>query len=157
MRRLILGLGNRLMSDDAAGALVVERLAALGLADARVCDGGTAGLNLLPEIEDCDEFIAVDAANFGAAPGTVRVFENEAMDRQLGGRKSSAHEVALADLMSSARLLDALPVRRALVAVQPDVIAVGLEPTVSVAAAIPLMVEAILALLARWRTEAAAA
>ncbi len=154
MRSLILGLGNRLMTDDAAGPLVIDALTALTPAGARVCDGGTVGLSLLPDIEACEEFIAVDAAYMGAAPGTVRVFENDDMDRQLGGKKHSAHEVALADLMSSALLLGALPARRALVAVQPDVVAVGLGPTPPVSQAIPHMAEAVLALLARWRSGA---
>ncbi|HPP83063.1 MAG TPA: hydrogenase maturation protease [Rubrivivax sp.] len=147
---LVLGLGNRLLGDDAAGPLVVDALARSARPPARLRDGGTIGLALLPEIEDARGLIAVDAAMFGAAPGTVRVFEGEAMDRQLGGTKRSAHEVALADLVAAAALGGRLPERRALVAVEPRSTALGLEPSAAVAAAIPRLCDAVDGLLARW-------
>ncbi|MFO1217268.1 MAG: hydrogenase maturation protease [Burkholderiaceae bacterium] len=148
---LVLGLGNRLLGDDAAGPLAIDALA--GSADAqraRLCDGGTLGLSLLPEIEDAAALIAVDAAAFGAAPGTVRVFQGEAMDVQLGGRKRSAHEVALFDLMATAALCGRLPQRRALVAVQPASTALGLALSNAVASAMPRLCEAVRELIARW-------
>lgn len=148
---LVLGLGNRLLRDDAAGPLAVDLLLASPSEHRAVFrDGGTIGLSLLPEIEQASDFIAVDAASFGAVPGTVRVFEGLAMDAQLGGRKRSAHEVALFDLMATALLNDRLPRRRALVAVEPASTALGPEPTPAVAAAIPQMCAAVNTLLAKW-------
>lgn len=148
---LILGLGNRLMTDDAAGPLTVDRIASLALPNARPFDGGTMGLSLLPEIEAASALIAVDATRFGGAPGEMRVLEGAAMDRALGGVKKTAHEVALADLMAAAAIQGAWPTRRALVAVEPRSISLGLEPTAEVSAALPKMVAAIQALLERWR------
>jgi hydrogenase maturation protease len=77
---LVLGLGNRLLGDDAAGPLAIDSLAAsLQCGDDVVLqDGGTIGLGLLPAIEDATGFIAIDAARFGATAGTVRVFEGGA-------------------------------------------------------------------------------
>lgn len=148
---LVLGLGNRLLGDDAAGPLAALALeAAGGVPGMSVRDGGTIGLALLPEIEAAAAFIAVDAAEFGAVPGTVRIFEGPAMDAQLGGRKRSAHEVALFDLMAVAELAGCLPPRRALVAVQPASTALSLTPTPAVAAAIPQLCAAVHALQARW-------
>lgn len=149
---LVLGLGNVLLSDDAAGSLAVAHLARTQPPGAGVVfrDGGTIGLGLLPEIEDAAAFIAVDAARFGAAPGTVKVFEGAAMDAMLCGSKRSAHEVALADLMGAAALQDRLPARRALVAVEPHSTALGLAPTPAVDAAIPQMCAEVNQLLARW-------
>lgn len=148
---LVMGLGNRLLCDDAAGPLAVDALATQSLpAGTLLHDGGTIGLSLLPQIEDADAFVAVDAAEFGAAPGTVRVFEGAAMDTQLGGRKRTAHEVALFDLMATAHLAGRLPVRRALVAVQPASTALSLQPTAAVSAAIPQLCAAVHELLARW-------
>lgn len=145
---LVLGLGNRLLGDDAAGPLAVDALAPRP--GVRFQDGGTIGLSLLPQIERARAFIAVDAATFGAAPGTVRVFEGEAMDAQLGGRKRSAHEVALFDLMAAAALCGHLPARRALVAVEPASTALALAPTPAVAAAIGPLCHAVDEVLARW-------
>jgi hydrogenase maturation protease len=147
---LVLGLGNRLLGDDAAGPLVVDRLAEAGCA-AWLQDGGTIGLHLLPVIQDAGALIAVDAAMFGAPPGSVRVFEGRAMDVQLGGTKKSAHEVALADLMGAAALSDSLPARRALVAVQPGRCDWGLEPSAAVQSALPRMCREVEELLRRWQ------
>ncbi|MBQ0959622.1 hydrogenase maturation protease [Ideonella sp. 4Y11] len=150
---LVLGIGNRLLQDDAAGPLVIDRLAALARPGVRLLDGGTMGLSLLPDIEACDALIVVDAARFGTEPGTVRVFENEAMDAQALGRKQTVHEVALADLLGAAALQDLLPSRRALVAVEPDATALGLSPTPAVRAALPQMVAQVQRLLARLAPE----
>lgn len=148
---LVLGLGNRLLGDDAAGPLVVAALAAgAGLPGAVLRDGGTIGLSLLPEIEDAEALVAVDAAELAAAPGSVQVFEGAAMDRQLGGRKRSAHEVALFDLMAAAELSGCLPARRALVAVQPQRCELALAPTPAVAQAIPALCATVRELVARW-------
>lgn len=152
---LILGLGNSLLGDDAAGPNAVERLMASPLARDRqvsLRDGGTMGLSLLPEIEDCRGFIAIDAASFGAAPGAVRVFEGAAMDAILGGVKKTAHEVALADLMGAALLAGSAPVFRALVAVQPLTTALGMTLSPPVAAAMPQVLSETLALVRRWRS-----
>lgn len=148
---LVLGLGNRLLSDDAAGPLVIDTLASDAGGEIRYRDGGTIGLALLPEIEDAGSLIAVDAARFGAEPGTVRVFEGDAMDAQLGARKTSAHELALADLMAAAALGGRLPARRALVAVEPGSTALGLAPTPPVQAALPRLCDAVRDLLQRWQ------
>ncbi|MEZ5729323.1 MAG: hydrogenase maturation protease [Burkholderiaceae bacterium] len=150
---LVLGLGNRLLADDAAGPLAIDRLEArgAGTSDIRLRDGGTIGLALLPEIEDAQALIAIDAAAFGEPPGTVRVFEGADMDAQLGGRKRTAHEVALADLISAAMFSGTLPARRALVAVQPGSTELALSPTPAVAAAIDTLCDAVDGLLERWR------
>ena len=148
---LILGLGNRLMTDDAAGPLVIERLAARPLPPgARAIDGGTCGLALLPDLERAAALIVVDAARSDAPPGAVTVFEGAAMDAALRGAKSTAHEVALADLMDALHVTSGRPARRALVAIEPERIGVGLEPTKPVDAALAGAVSAVRALVERW-------
>jgi hydrogenase maturation protease len=149
---LVVGLGNRLLSDDSAGPLVIDRLCTRAeiCAKASLIDGGTIGLGLLPSIESGASLIAIDAARFGAAPGTVRVFEGEDMDRQIGARGGSVHELALTDLIAAAALSGTLPQRRALVAVEPGSTAPGSALSDAVDAAIPLMCEQVDRLLARW-------
>lgn len=151
---LVLGLGNRLMGDDAVGPNVVDALAAEDDAPDGVSwrDGGTMGLALLPEIESCDALVVVDAARYGLPPGVVQVFEGDEMDRRLGGRHHSAHELALSDLMGAAALSGGLPSRRALVAVEPADTGLNLSMSPAVSAAVPAMCDAVRALLTRWRT-----
>ena len=152
---LILGVGNTLRSDDGIGVRVTAALNAcdddsLRRRGIHICDGGTLGLSLLPKLEMTNAIIVVDAADIGAEPGTVRSFEGEAMDAQLGSRKRTAHEVALADLMAAARLLGQEPAHRALVAIQPGSTDWGAEPSAVVAAAIPEACRAVFSLLDRW-------
>jgi len=154
---LILGLGSRLMSDDATGPLVIDHLAETGVTGARLCDGGTIGMALLPDIEASAALIVVDAARFGAAPGTVRVFEGAEMDQQLGAKKFSAHDVALSDLIGAAAMRGTCPARRALVAVEPEAVSLGMEPTSAVAPAIAEMAARVLELAALWQAEVTAA
>ncbi len=157
MSLLILGIGNTLLSDEGIGIHVIDALRPLHVAsaDVELLDGGTLSFSLAPAIEDASALIVVDAAQLKAAPGTVAVFEGEAMDRfLLGNRKQSVHEVGLTDLMSIARLAGHWPARRALIGIQPEKLDWGETPTPAVAAAIPVAVDRVDALIARWRTEA---
>jgi hydrogenase maturation protease len=153
---LVLGLGNALMSDDGIGPRAIAALAARRApSGVRFLDGGTCGLALLPEIERCAGLIVIDAFADGAAPGTVSVHEGAAMDAALRGVKSTAHEVALADLMDAAHVTVGRPARRALIGVAPARVAVGLEPTPAVAATLPAILTATDALIAQWTSEGA--
>lgn len=129
MSILVLGLGNSLLSDDGVGlhllALLSDRNPGSGV---RLRDGGTIGLALLGDIQDATALIALDACRTGQPPGHVGLFEGPAMDAMLRGTKRSAHEVALADLMDAARLVDALPARRALIGIEPASTALGAGP-----------------------------
>lgn len=152
---LVLGIGNSLLSDDGVGIHVVSALEALRDADPALPrfaarDGGTIGLALLSELEGRDDLVVVDAMELHAPAGTVRVFLDSDMDRQLSGTKKSAHEVALADLIQAAELAGLAPKRRALVAVQPEVTTWGLAPTPAVGEALPLACASVLDILKEW-------
>lgn len=149
---LVLGVGNTLLQDDGLGVHVARRLRGIPNIDARVTiiDGGTLGLSLLPDVEASGGLIVIDAAELDEAPGTVRVFEDAAMDRQLSGRKRSVHEVAVADLLAAATLTGHVPTPRALVAIQPRYTDWGLEPTAEASAAIESAATAVSDIIERW-------
>lgn len=155
MRRIVvLGIGNTLLSDEGAGVHAVRRLQARGEAPEGVelLDGGTLSFTLAGPIEDTEALIVIDAAELGTAPGVVRVYEGEAMDRFLGAsRKRSVHEVGLLDLLAVAALAGRLPERRALVGIQPEALDWGEAPSAPVARAIPLACDRTRELIARWR------
>jgi hydrogenase maturation protease len=154
MKTLVLGIGNTLLSDEGVGVHVIEALRE-PLADeaaVELMDGGTLSFTLAGPIQDADALIVVDAAQLGAPPGSVRLFEGEAMDRfLLGNRRSSVHEVGLTDLMAIAKLADHWPERRALLAIQPQQLGWGETPTAPVAAAIPEACRRIHDLIGAWR------
>lgn len=158
---LVLGLGNILQADDGAGIHVVHELQrrrdgdGTKLPDEAVLrDGGTIGLSLLAEIEGCDALIVVDAMELGAEPGTIGVFEDSDIMTQLGGKKRSAHEVALADLLAAAQLTGRLPKRCALVGIQPGRVGWGMEAEAPVAAAIPQACDEVARLVGKWLVDA---
>ena len=151
-RTLVLGVGNVLLTDDGVGVHVIRALELAGFAgpDVALRDGGTIGLALLSELVESGRLIAVDAMELHEAPGTVRVFEGAQMDAQLRGRKRTAHEVALADLVMAAELAGSAPARRALVAIQPGSTGWGLAPCADVAAAVPKACAAVQTLIEEW-------
>jgi hydrogenase maturation protease len=152
---LVLAIGNTLRSDDGIGVHVLSALRAGQPETGGLIfrDGGTLGLALLPEIEDTDALIVLDATEMGAEPGTVRTLEGAAMDAQFSGRKRTVHEVALGDLMAAAGLSGSKPEKRALIAIQPASTDWGLEPTTAAAGAIPAACAAVQSLIARWKHE----
>ena len=75
-KAVILGVGNILKGDDAAGPLVCERLSGGGLS-AVVIDAGTAPENYVRPILNAepDVLLIVDAVDFGGPKGEIRIFE----------------------------------------------------------------------------------
>lgn len=127
---LVIGVGNVLFGDDGVGPLLAELLGAepaLLPAGTTVVDGGTLGLALLPAVLDARALLVLDAVDVDAAPGTVTVLRGRECEGALG-RRLSAHQVAVADLLGAARLLG-FDGSVALVGVQPSVLGPGLGPS----------------------------
>lgn len=156
---LVMGVGNTLMQDDGVGSHVIEALADSSdpLPDLDIIDGGTIGLALLPQIENADAVIIVDASEIGAPPGTVRLLHNEEIDRQLSGKRRTVHEVALVDLFSAAGIRGRMPAERVLVAIQPACTEWGVDLTPEVQAVVPAACAAIRRLAMDWQSAEAAA
>ena len=73
---LVLGLGNLLLGDDAAGLRLlaaVEREGARWGDSVEFVDGGTQGLALLGQLSGRRAAVFLDAVGVGAAPGMVHV------------------------------------------------------------------------------------
>jgi hydrogenase maturation protease len=153
-KTLVLGLGNTLLSDEGAGVHAVRALSERypELQNVELLDGGTLSFTLAGPIESADHLVVIDAANLHAAPGTVRVFVDDEMDRYLGAHnKRSVHEVSLIDLLVIARLTERLPRRRALIGIQPASLDWGDHPTREVADALPQVCDMTVDLIREWR------
>ena len=140
MKILVLGIGNSLLADEGVGVVAMRQLESRFAAreDMEFVDGGTLSFTLAVPISECEALLVIDAAELGAAPGTVRSFEGEEMDRFLGeNRKSSVHEVGLMDLRAISLLTGFWPQLRALIGVQPGFVGWGEELTPAVDAALP--------------------
>jgi len=157
LRTLILGIGNTLLTDEGVGVHVVQHLARHHPDEEGLTylDGGTLSFTLAGDIADHEALVVIDAARLGEPPGTVRVMEDEAMDRYLGKAHLSVHEVGLSDLMDMSRLSDHLPVRRALVGIEPALLDWGDAPSPEVAPAVEVAARLVLDLVRRWRASSA--
>jgi hydrogenase maturation protease len=156
-RTVVLGIGNPLIGDDGLGIHVIRDLLArraslpLPEGDIEILDGGTLGYLLLDRVDGLDGLIVVDAANIGAEPGELRVFQDEEIDRFLSDNQtSSVHEVGLVDLMQMLSLTGKTPRRRALVGVQPAVIDWNMELSPAVAPSMLKASNAIVDILSIW-------
>jgi hydrogenase maturation protease len=149
---LVLGIGNTLLGDDGFGIRAMEHLRARSdPPGASYVDGGTLSFSLLGHLEHADALLVIDAAELEAAPGTVRAFEAESMDRFLSSsRRRSVHEVGLCDLLDMARLLGCLPPLRALVCVQPGNTGWSDSLSAPIADALPAANAQATSILARW-------
>jgi hydrogenase maturation protease len=148
---LVLGLGNILMNDDAAGVRVVQELAGKYdfPADVRLLDGGTLGLDLLPQLEGVERLLVVDAVETGATPGTMIRLTGDDIPLALA-TKVSPHQMGLKDLLLVADLQGHAPPVMVLWGVQPGSIEMDLEMSPEVSAAIGPLQERVLAELASW-------
>jgi hydrogenase maturation protease len=147
MRTLVLGLGNPLISDDAVGLRVVERLKPLlaDRGDVEVAEDYWGGLRLMEQMIGFDRAIVVDAVQSGAPPGTIHTLTPDGVPTQ---RSASAHDVNLATALEFGRRAGArLPenARIQIVAIEAaDVLTFNERCTPAVEAAIPHAVEAVL-------------
>lgn len=105
---LVIGVGNRLRGDDAAGPLVADRLSGAGVA---AIEHSGEGAGLIEAWQDAAAVILVDATRSGAEPGTIRRFDAAAVTLPRGTFQYSSHLFGLAEAIETARLLDRLPPR----------------------------------------------
>jgi hydrogenase maturation protease len=156
-KTLLLGIGNTLLSDEGVGVHLVRYLEREfpGRAAWTCLDGGTLSFTLAAEVGRHPYLIALDAAATGGPPGTLRLFEGAEMDRYLSGGRRSVHEVGLCDLLDMARLAGDLPLRRALLGIEPASLGWGEDLTPAVAAVLPEAARQVVGLIARWEREAA--
>jgi len=90
-RTLIVGIGNILKADDGAGPLVCEQLERAKIC-ADLIDAGTVPENYIqPIIRKAPKtLLVIDAIDFGAPPGTIKIFEPE----QLNSHAISTHSLS---------------------------------------------------------------
>lgn len=156
-RYAVLGLGNRLETDEALGALAIERLQAdpgllASLPDPgsiELIDGGTVGLGLLPLLMDLDGLVVVDAITTDSPPGTLIDLDGASLIRH--DQVMSVHDLGAGELLGALHVLDAWPRRVRVMGLEPERIELGLELTPPVAAGMPGLLAAVAEHLGAWQ------
>ena len=151
MSILVLGLGNKIMTDDGFGVEVVTSLASRYHfhGPVQLIDGGTLGLDLLPYLEDLDSLLIVDALDMRDEPGKIFRLEGDEVPRAFAS-KLSVHQMGLQDLLAVAELQGHVPRNLVVWGVQPDCIEMGTKLTAPVAAAVEPLLANVLEELERW-------
>lgn len=157
-RYAVLGLGNRLESDEALGGLVIERLstdlsvlAPLPDPDVELIDGGTVGLGLIPYLTGLDGLVVVDVIHADEAPGTLIDLEGESLLRH--EQVMGVHDLGAGELLGALHVMEAWPRRVRVVGLEPLAIELGLELTPPVAAGVPALLDRIVEHLGAWQRE----
>jgi hydrogenase maturation protease len=149
----VLGLGNVLMGDDALGPWVIHRLEATVTfpPEVEVVDVGTPGLDLVPYVTGPCGIILVDAVNLaGAAPGTMKLFDRDALVKFGPKPRLSPHDPGVTEAILAVEMAGDPPAFVMLVGVVPDSVKAGVGLTPALRDAVARAADTIVAeLLAR--------
>ncbi len=150
-KTLVLGVGNKLMSDEGVGVHVIERLAAgYQLSEeVQVLDGGTLGLDLLYYLEGVENLLIVDAAETRKEAGTMIRLEDDEVPAFMS-IKISPHQMGVPDMLASAKLMDLYPKRLILWGIQPGLITIGLDLSPVLASKVNILAENLANELRMW-------
>lgn len=123
-RIVVLGIGNLLWADEGFGVRAVEALQAGWdfAPQVQLVDGGTQGLYLLPLVQQATRLLILDAVDYGLAPGTIRLVENDEVPRFLGAKKMSLHQTGFQEVLMLAQLTECYPREVLLIGCQPEVL-----------------------------------
>jgi hydrogenase maturation protease len=151
---LVLGLGNILLRDEGVGVHVVRALEQASLPpEMELCDGATAGLDLLDVLADRRKVVVIDALGGDSSPGTVLRLSGADLtagtetDRRAGPSAAavSLHELGFVEALWLARRLGLAPPDVVVIGVRPYDIGWGLELSPEMARLAPRLVELVLA------------
>ncbi len=127
---LVLGLGNLLMNDDAAGLRAVYALQERypNRENFQIIDGGTLGLELLGYVAWADKLLLLDAIDIKKDPGTVALIDGDDI-APIFSQRVSPHQANLKDLLEAAEMIGDRPPDVELLGIQYD--NVNMEMTLS--------------------------
>ena len=141
-KNLILGVGNLLLTDEGIGIHAVQRILDTQALpeDVNVVDGGTAGLNLLYDLEGVDKLVIIDAVETGHPPGSIVRLAGDQIPAYMS-LKVSPHEITLPDFLAAAKLRDLYPREVVVWGMQPASLEIGVELSPALAARLDELVE----------------
>ena len=134
---IVIGVGNAWRGDDGAGLAVARRVRELAPAGVEVREVESDATALVDVWSGAEHVVVVDAAQSGAAPGTVRRFDARSQPLPVRSLRSSTHAFGVSDAVELARSLDRLPGRLDVCAIEGASFVAGdsLSPSVERAVA----------------------
>jgi hydrogenase maturation protease len=143
-RTVVIGVGNPLRGDDAAGVAVAERLRPRVPDGVEVVACNEEPSRLMEAWEGADRVVLVDTVSSGAPPGTLHRFE--AGEEAVPARtfRSSTHAIGIADTIELARALGRLPHRVRVYGIEAGGFTTGAGLTPAVESAVAFLVKDVL-------------
>jgi hydrogenase maturation protease len=144
-RTVVIGIGNRLRGDDAAGVLVAEQLRPRVPVGVEVVACDEEPSRLMEAWEGAESLLLVDTVASGSPPGTLHCFD--AGEEAVPARtfRSSTHAIGIADTIELARALGRLPRRVRVYGIEAGGFETGSSLTPAVESAIEFLVKDVLA------------
>jgi hydrogenase maturation protease len=126
-KTLVVGLGNKLLSDEGSGVKTIEMLEKERNIpeNFHLLDGGTAGYTLIDCMKDFERIIIIDAVKGGNRPGTIYHLSFEDIMKR-PDLKLSGHQIDLPEVLLLAKKLGELP-QVLLIGIEPENIGYGME------------------------------
>ncbi len=148
-RVLVIGQGNVLLGDEALGPEVVRVLESRWELppDVQVLEIGTQGLNLVPFLAGAEALVAVNSLHGKGAPGEVRVLDRDGLMRNEAEYRMSPHAFGLRSHLQALEFAGGGPTQAWVVGAIPADVELRSGLTPAVKAAVPRVLDAVLALL----------
>jgi len=105
----IIGVGNPFRGDDSVGLRVVQMLRERAPEAALFLEVSGEAIALMEALEDQDTVLLIDAAQTGAAAGTLHRFDASQQPLPSSLLRYSTHLLSVPDALEMARALDRLP------------------------------------------------
>jgi hydrogenase maturation protease len=139
---VVIALGARHRGDDAVGPQVAAALRD-GHPPCHIVEGCDDTLALLNAWDTAALAIVVDAAVSGAVPGTIHRLDGGTAPQVKDLSRCSSHGLGLAEAMQLGRVLDRLPARLIVFAIEAKSFELGTGLSQEVAATVPVLVHEI--------------
>jgi hydrogenase maturation protease len=106
---LVIGVGNRFRSDDAAGLVVADSIAAKKPSAVRVIEQSGEGAALIDSWKGSEFVVIVDATSSGSEPGTIHRFDVSTTPLPTKFFNYSTHAFSVAEAVELSRAMGLLP------------------------------------------------
>jgi hydrogenase maturation protease len=152
---VVIGIGNPMRGDDAAGVAVAERLRPRVPVGVEVIACNEEPSRLMEAWDGADRVVLVDSVSSGAPPGMLHRFDADEEPVPARAFRSSTHAIGIAETIELARALGRLPRRVRVYGVEAGGFATGASLTPDVEAAVAFLVKDVLADLEEERCTSA--
>jgi len=134
-KKLVLTVGNSMMGDDGAGALLAQMFKQSPLENWDVLNGGAAPENVVHHVREMkpEQVLLIDATDMDLPPGTIRRIDDERLEDPF---LLTTHTLPLTYLIQALR--EFVP-HVELLGIQPEVVAFGFPMSDSVRQAVTLV------------------